>query len=128
MLWKAFTESQTYELKGGCVADNSGLTQQVVMTYLDISSVTENLSDRSEAILSKRIEAAENIDEIYDENNEYREEVVMDALQEAVSAALKEDAKLTSVELTLNLIYRDNQWWIVSNSQLMSAISGGIVR
>ena len=127
MLWKAFTESQSYELKGGCVADNSGLTQQVVMTYLDISSVTANLADRSETILTKRIEAAENLDEIYDANNEYREDVVMEALKEAVTMALKEDAKQTSVELTLNLIYRDKQWWVVSNSQLMNAISGGIV-
>lgn len=127
MLWKAFTESQSYELKGGCVADHSGLTQQVVMTYLDISSVTANLAHRSEEILNKRIEKAENLDEIYDANNEYREDVVMDALKEAVTMALKEDAKQTSVELTLNLIYRDKQWWVVSSSQLMNAISGGIV-
>ena len=127
MLWKAFTESQSYELKGGCVADNSGLTQQVVMTYLDISSVTANLAYRSQTILNERIENAENLDEIYDENNEYREDVVMDSLKEAVTMALKEDAKQTSVELTLNLIYRDKQWWVVSNSQLMNAISGGIV-
>ena len=127
MLWKAFTESQSYELKGGCVADNSGLTQQVVMTYLDISSVTANLADRSQAILTQRIENAENLDEIYDANNESREDVVMDALKEAVTMALKEDAKQTSVELTLNLIYRNKQWWVVSNSQLMNAISGGIV-
>ena len=127
MLWKAFTESQAYELKGSCVADNSGLTQQVVMTYLDISSVTANLADRSQAILTQRIENAENLDEIYDTNHEYREDVVMDALKEAVTMALKEDAKQTSVELTLNLIYRNKQWWVVSNSQLMSAISGVIV-
>ena len=41
--------------------------------------------------------------------------------------ALKEDAKQTSVELTLNLIYRNKQWWVVSNSQLINAISGGIM-
>ena len=127
MLWKAFTESQSYELKGGCVVDNSGLTQQVVVTYLDLTSVTANLANRSQKILTQRIEEAENLDEIYDANNEYREDVVMEALKEAVTMALKEDAKQTSVELTLNLIYRNKQWWVVSNSQLMNAISGGIV-
>ena len=128
MLWDAFTESQSYELKGGCMADNSGLTQQVVMTYLDIYSITENLSDRSEAILMQRIEEAENSDVIYDENNEYREEVVMDALKEAVTMALKEDAEYVTVEVALNLIYQDDQWWVLSNSQLIQAISGGMVR
>lgn len=127
MLWNAFADSRTYELKGGCVADNSGMTQQVVMTYLDLSSVTANLGERSQAILNKRVEESLNLDEIYDANNEYREEVVMDALKEAVTMALREDAKQTSVELTLNLIYRNGQWWVVSNSQLMNAISGGMV-
>lgn len=127
MLWDAFTDSQSYELKGNCEAQDSGLTQQVVFTYMDISSVTANLADRSEALLVKRIESAESISEIYDENNEYREDVVMDVLQEAVAMALKEDAQQVSVELTLNLVYRDNQWWVVPNSQLLNAISGGIV-
>ena len=127
MLWDAFTDSQSYELKGNCEAQDSRLTQQVVFTYMDISSVTANLADRSEALLVKRIESAESISEIYDENNEYREDVVMDVLQEAVAMALKEDAQQVSVELTLNLVYRDNQWWVVPNSQLLNAISGGIV-
>lgn len=127
MLWKAFAESQSYELKGGCVADDSGLTQQVVMTYLDISSVTANLSARAQQILNQRVEEAETPEEIYDANNEYREDVVMDALKEAVTMALQEDAQQTSVELTLNLIHRNKQWWIVPNSQLINAISGGIV-
>ena len=52
----------------------------------------------------------------------------MDALKEAVTMALREDAQYVTVEVALNLIYRDGQWWILSNSQLIQAISGGIVR
>ena len=127
MLWNAFGQSQAYELKGGCTAKDSGLVQHVVFTYLDMPSVTANLSDRSEALLMERIENAANIDDIYDENNEYREDVVMEVLAEAVAMALKEEAQTVSVELTLNLIYRDGQWWIVADNALLDAISGGVL-
>lgn len=127
LLWNAFAKSQSYELRGGCIASNSGLAQQVVFTYLDMDSVTANLADRSEALLMERIEAAENIDEIYDSNNEYREDVVMEVLEDAVAKALKEDAQNVSVELTVNLVYRDGQWWIVADNALLNAISGGVL-
>ena len=127
MLWNAFTESQSYELKGGFTASNSGLTQQVVFTYLDMDSVTENLGARAQALLMDRIEAAENIDDIYDGNNEYREDVVMEVLEEAVAAALKQAAQTVSVELTISLVFRDGQWWIVADNALLNAISGGVL-
>ena len=128
MLWDAFTKSQSYELKGGCTTVESGLVQQVVFTYLDMNSVTANLGERAQAMLVERIEAAENIDEIYDENNEYREDVVMEVLEEAVAEALKGKTQNISVELTISLIFRDGQWWIVADSALLNAISGGVLR
>ena len=127
LLWDAFSKSQSYELKGGCTASNSGLTQQVVVTYLDMNSVTAKLGDQSQALLMERIEAAENINEIYDSNNEYREDVVMEVLEDAVAEALKKDAQNISVELTVNLVFRDGQWWIVADSALLNAISGGVL-
>ena len=127
LLWNAFTKSQSYELKGGCIASNSGLAQQVVFTYLDMNSVTANLGDRSQALLMERIEAAESIDEIYDANNEYREDVVMEVLEDAVGEALKKDAQTVSVELTVSMVFREGQWWIVADNALLNAISGGVL-
>ena len=51
----------------------------------------------------------------------------MDVLAEAVAQALKEEAKNVTVELTLNLIYRDGQWCIVADNALLDAISGGVL-
>ena len=127
LLWNAFAKSRSYELKGGCTASNSGLAQQVVFTYLDMDSVTANLGDRAQALLMERIEAAENIDEIYDINNEYREDVVMEVLENAVAEALEENVQNVSVELTVNLVFRNGQWWIVADNALLNAISGGVL-
>ena len=128
MIWEAFVESYQYELIGECYATDSGVSQNVRVTYLDISSVTQNLRQRSQTLLEERIAQAENVSDLYDENNEFHEEFVMAALHDAVRDALREDAKQTTVEFTLNLVYRDGDWLVVLDSDLKSAISGGITK
>ena len=128
MIWNAFVESYSYEMVGDSFATDSGIAQQVKVSYLDIGSVTANLQQRSQALLEERVSQAEDMDEIYDENNDYKESFVMAVLQDAVKDALKEDAKMTGAEFTLNLVYRNGSWLVASDSALMSAVSGGIVK
>ncbi len=128
LIWNAFVESYDYELVGESYATDSGIAQNVRVSYLDIGSVTANLRDRSQSLLEERVAQAEDVDQIYDEKNDYKEEFVMDVLNDAVKDALKEDAKMTGMEFTLNLVYRNGDWVVVSDSALMAAISGGIVK
>lgn len=128
MIWEAFVESYRYEMIGESFATDSGIAQKVQVTYLDISSVTKNLKERSQLLLEERVGQAENVDDIYDENNNYREDFVMDVLHDAVVDALAEDAEMTGADFTINLVYRDGQWLVVSDSALMAAISGEIVK
>ena len=128
LVWDAFVDSIQYELVGEMYATDSGVAQKITVTTLDISSVTANLKERSTALLEALVEAAEDPDEVYDENNEYREDVVMQVLYDAAVEALEEDAKTVTVAVTINMIYENGQWWIVSDSALFSAISGGILK
>lgn len=50
----------------------------------------------------------------------------MEALQEAVKAALQEDAETVTVSLTVNLKYQNGTWWVVVDNALLDAFSGGI--
>ena len=126
MIWEAFVKSYRYELVGECYATDSGVAQNVRVTYLDIGSVTKNLRQRSQALLEERIAQADDVSQLYNENNEFHEEFVMDALYDAVEDALREDATETGMEFTLNLVYRDGTWVVVPDDALMAAISGGI--
>lgn len=128
MIWEAFVSSYSYEMVGESFATDSGIAQKVKVSYLDISSVTNNLKERSQTLLEARVAQAEDVDEIYDENNNYKESFVMEVLYDAVVDALAEDAKMTGAEFTINLVYRDGQWLVVSDSALLSAISGEIVK
>lgn len=127
LLYQALVESFTYEMVGDFHATDSGVSLDVVITALDLDSVTASLRDRAQAILEQRIEEAEDMYEIYGEDHEIREEFVMDALYRAAEDALKLDAKQANWELTLNLIYEDGKWWVMPENTLLQALSGGIL-
>lgn len=126
ILWDAFQESLSYELTGDCYATDSGIAQDVTITCLDFSSVTAPLRDRAQTLLVQRVEEAEDADIIYDENGDYREAFVMEVLRDVTLDALEEDAKNQEQKLTVNLVYKRGQWWVVPDQALLSAISGGI--
>lgn len=127
LLWEAFAGSLDYSLEGACYTTEAGLAQDITFTYLDITTATANLRERSQTLLAQRVAQAEDVSQVYDGNNEYREDFVMDVLQTAARDALREDAGTVTVELTVNLKYQDGQWWIIADKALLDAISGGIL-
>lgn len=127
LIWNAFCDSMSYELVGECYATEAGLAQNVKLSCMDITSVTAVLKERSQALLEQRVAEAENLNDVYDENLQYRESFVMDVLYDAAAAALEEDAATMTAELTVNMIYQDGTWWIIADKELLDAISGGIL-
>ena len=127
ILWNSFVQSMNYQLEGECYTTDDGLAQDITFTYLDITSITNTLRERSQVMLEQRVAEAEDISQVYNENNEYREDIVMEILYAATEAALAEDARTVTVDLTVNLKFRDGQWWVVADTALLDAISGGIL-
>ena len=127
LLWNAYTDSLTYTLEGDCYATDEGLAQKVTLTGLDISSVTAVLKDRSQVLLEQRVAEAEDATDVYDENNEYREDFVMAVLYDAAAQALETDGQEKTMEFTLNLVYQNDQWMVVADNTLLDAISGDIL-
>ena len=127
LFWDALGESFRYEIPGDFHATDSGVSLDVTISALDLSAATANLRERAQTLLEQRIADAEDPGEIYDANNEYREDFVMGALYDAALAALAEDTAETTWDLTLNLIYENGQWWIMPEPELLKALSGGIL-
>jgi len=127
LLWNAYVNSLSYELSGECYATNSGVAQDVRVTALVLDSVTGTLRQRTQELLQQRLEEAEDVSQIYDESNNFREDLVMEALTEAMKAAIKEDAAYETLQITVNLVCIQGQWWIVPDGTLLGAISGGLL-
>lgn len=126
LIWSDFLESLSYQLSGECYATDTGVAQDISLTYLDISSVTANLAQRGERQLTQLQQEATHTSQIYDENGEYRQDVVERVLHTSVLEALREDAKTITATFTLQMVNRNGQWYIVPNADFISALSGGI--
>lgn len=125
-IWAAFIDSITYEFTSDCYATNSGISRDASVTCLDIASVGPKLQERVKTILDKQVAEAEDMSQIYDEDNNLREDMVMAALSQAVTDALEEDATTITRDVTMSLIFRDGQWWVVPDQALLQAISGNM--
>lgn len=127
IIWEALADSFSWEIAGDFYATETGVAVDVVISFLDVDSVTRNLQQRAQNLLQQRVAQATDTDEIYNEHNEYRDDVILEVLQEAARDALKEDAQWTTRNVTLNLIRENGSWQIVPDEALLAALSGGIL-
>ena len=125
LLWEEFLKTFSYEFKSRCYALNSGMARDLTVTYLDIDSVIRSLGDRTQQLLKQRVEEAETLSDIYDENQNYREELVQEALLQAAQEALKKDPAMVTEELTLRMVHENGKWWVVPDAALIHVISCG---
>ena len=121
MIWKAYLQSLDYVLEGDLYASDTGLAQDVKLISMDLEAVTENLGTRARTLLNQAVETAEDPAELYNENNDYREELVMEVLQQAACQALESDMRYTYQRMTLRLIYED-QWLVIPGDGWESAL------
>ena len=120
--------SLSCEFRGSCYATDTGLARDAVITALDVSTVTEAVGEYAHALLTQRVETAEDMSELYDEEDNFRQDLVDAIVLEAVDQAIRENGQTASFDVTLSLIQRDGQWWVVPDQALLQAISGGLTR
>ena len=81
----------------------------------------------SQSLLEQRVAEAEDVTQIYDENNDYREDFVMDVLYDAAKMALEQDGEVVELDITMDLVYGEDRWLVIPSEELLRAISGGIL-
>ena len=126
ILWDAFVDSLACEVTGECVVTQNGLGWSVSVSAMDVPSVTAGLSRRAHDLMTEKVHSATDMTQLYDENNEFREELVEDVLQDALVRALAEDGEVITREITLELICRDGKWWVLPNTELLTLLSGSL--
>ncbi len=126
MIWEAYRNSLDYEMVGQVYATGQGLAQKVKIISMELPTVTEKLGQRAQKILGERVDAAQDVSEVYDADNAYRETFVAQVLEEAVRQALEEDVRYTYQIVTVQLVCQDGQWWVKPDKALLNAVFGGI--
>ena len=126
LILNAYQESLDYGMERDCYVTDQGVALDITVTYLDVSSVTKNLRQRTRTLMEARVAAAEDPSLVYAAGGEYQEAFVMEALYDAAAQALEEDAATVKAKLTLECVFENGHWWIVPADGLMKVIGCGI--
>ena len=124
LLWEAFVNSISFEFPGNCYMEQNTLLRRGSITTLDVSSVTGKLRESVQSLLDQRIASAQSLEEIYDAQNQFREDLVTQILEEALQQALAQDGQTVTREVTLKLVNRDGRWWVVPDQNLLQILTG----
>ena len=126
LLYQAFQDSLTLEALGECYAEGEGVAMDAKLSYLDVKSVIVPLREQVKTLLRQRVREARSLKEIYNEKNEYREDLIEEVLGEAGWICLRDHGKTLERDLTIHLVFSDQQWKIRPDEDLISILAGGM--
>ena len=126
LLWDAFASGLRATPQGACYATVSGVAQDYTLSSLDVPQMLEQLKQYAPMVLESRVEAAEDMSQVYDENHEYREDFAQSVLEEAAREVIAASSP-TEATVTVHLTNQDGRWWVVPDEALLRAISGGTI-
>lgn len=124
--WALLRNNTRWAPAGECT--QSGLSAQLPITLRcpDLAALTADLQSDVNTLLAERVAAAALSAEVYQEDGSYRDEVVLEAYAAALDARLSaETLPERSFSLTLSLELEDDQWFVVPDAALLSALCGG---
>lgn len=124
--WELFENSLAFAWQGECYMDGAVLCRDGQVTYLEAASLTDDLPNRAHALLSRKVEEASDMAQLYDDSGEFREDLMDQVLAEALEQACAEDAKTVTAAVTVQFVFTDGRWWAVPDAALLSALSGGL--
>lgn len=126
LIWDAYRSSLDYELVGPLYTTDQGLAQDVKIISMELPAVVEHLGQRAQSLLEQRVAEAQDVSEVYGADNTYRDSLVAEVLEEAVRQALEEDVRYAYQIVSLQLVCREGQWWVLPEKALLNAVFGNV--
>lgn len=124
LLWEAFCGSIQLELSENWAVEKGSLVRSGSITHLDVSTIVGKFPERAKSLLDQKIASAQSLAEIYDEQNNFREELVEQILREALQQTLAQEGETVTREVTIKLVNRDGRWWVVPHQNLLQILTG----
>lgn len=119
-IWDAYLESLSCVPVQDPKAEDDVISWQVQIKMLDISALMESWQQETSELLASQETEAEG------EEPAEQEEIPSAALSRGLEKALAGERKTLTQEVTLNLIYREGQWWVSPDTALLQLLSGRV--
>ncbi|MBE6969777.1 MAG: hypothetical protein E7442_06660 [Ruminococcaceae bacterium] len=127
LLYRVLRENTDWELSGALRRSGRLAQAEILLHQPDAAALTADLKEAVLARLSEYVEEAAHSSDIYKEDGSYRDEVVMQAWDDALQGRLDlREEYMTTTFLLLSLTAEDGSWKIVPDEALIRALSGGV--
>jgi len=126
-LQAALLAGYSYELYGEPIQTGLTARRAVLFTYLDLNALAAETEAAVDVLLPQVVETLSR-DETYDTDGNYLPSVTDEVYSRALASVLEHADrfyKTTGLVITLNSI--DGQWYMTTDSALLSALSGGLM-
>ena len=125
-LYAAMREQFSAELYGSCNIGGERAYQQVNCRFLDVEKLNTEARGQAMIIISRYV-STHPVGDLYNENGNYRPELMWDAWDQAVAELLQHPENYrSSGGMQLELHWQDGAWRIVPNEKLLQMLCGGV--
>lgn len=124
MVWAAFTSRISFSYTGKCYVVDNGFARDASITTLDVTESIRKLPEYTQDMINQKIASVTELEEIYDEEGRFHQELADQILQNALNQTLTQDVQTVSRDVTVKLVNREGKWWIVPDQALLQALSG----
>lgn len=123
LLWDTFLEGFSCNLDGKLYLKDAEFAWDGTITTVDMGALTGAIQLRAKELLEEKVKTATDMAELYDAENNFREDLIEQVLRDAVQEILAKNPETITRSFTMKLISRDGQWWAVPDQQLLSALN-----
>ncbi len=127
MVWDLVQLNLEFSWQGECYFKDASLCRDAAVSYMELSSITDDLPVRAHELLTQRVEEATDMEQLYADGGQFRDDLLDQVMKAAVTQACMEDAQVKTVMVKVEFVYRDGQWWAVPDTALLTALSGGLM-
>ncbi len=121
----ALRNSYSYSLNNPEPATETHAQVSATVNYLELSKIVPDINTYVNSKLADIVENSRK-SEVYDENDNYRQDVLDAVYEEAVKKILTEPEKYySSSDIVLDMDYSDGTWKVAPNQALKLALAGG---
>ena len=121
MIYDALRSSFSVKAAGEMQVEGRHAQQSLEVTYLDLKQLMPPVKAQTEKNIDEYVENHSNA-EIYDEDDNYKSEIMENAYSKALRSALSDVSKYyTTVELPLQLSYENGHWQTQPDEQIKVA-------
>lgn len=125
-LWQAYRTRISMEYQGGCYVTESGLSRDASVTTLNLTDILEKVNERASALLQKTLDESEEPEALLEETGEVPQSLKDALLQQALNEVLEQNPPVVTWNISVDLVCRDGQWWVIPDPVLLRMLSGGL--